>query len=428
MLVFASVILLLLLIVLVIKSPFLPGNIMAVLPIIVALAIGSGLEATMMSVHEGISDVLVIAALFITATIFFGVVSDAGMFDPIINGLMKTVGKSVFSIVGLAAVITLIAALDGQGIAALLITAPPMLIVFDKLKIRRTLLALVFMTIIPMMNFFPWAGPTARAAAVIGMDVMVLYKQMILINVVGVVLSFILLYIASKVEERRGEFISNVTMMLDKHELSEEEQALRRPKLFWPNLIITIIIITTLFLGIPSYIAFLVGCAIVLPLNYRTPKEQSKRMQAYSGPIMLAVYTLIGAGALLGVMENLGMFEAIGNGLVSIIPESMNRFVDVIVALLITPLSYILDANAMIYGVMPVIAHMGEAYGLSSVAVAIMFVAGHNVGSALCITNPTVYFALGIMKLEFRETFKANFKYSIILGTVLMLFTLAIVR
>lgn len=428
MLLFASVILILLLIVLVIKSPFLPGNIMAVLPIIVALAIGSGLEATMMSVHEGISDVLVIAALFITATIFFGIVSDAGMFDPIINGLMKTVGKSVFSIVALAAAITLIAALDGQGVAALLITAPPMIIVFDKLKIRRTLLALVFATIIPMMNFFPWAGPTARAAAVIGMDVMELYKQMILINVIGVVLSFILLYIASKAEERRGEFISNVTLMLDKHELSEEEQALRRPKLFWPNLIITIIIIASLFLGIPSYIAFLIGCAIVLPLNYRTPKEQSKRIQAYSGPIMIAVYTLIGAGALLGVMENLGMFEEIGNGLVAIIPESMNGFVDVIIALLITPLSYVLDANAMIYGVMPVIAHMGEAYGLSSAAVAIMFVAGHNVGSALCITNPTVYFALGIMKLEYRETFKANFKYSIALGTVLLLLTLAIVR
>ncbi len=428
MLILGCILILAIVMVLILKSNFMPGNIMAIIPLIVALIIGTGFEDTMLFMHEGISDVLVIAALFILATIYFSTMSDAGLFEPIVRGLTKLVGKSVFGVVAITALIALASHLDGQGVTTLMVTVPPMLIVFDKLKIRRTLLALVFCTVVPVMNMLPWGGPTARAAAVLGTDVMVLYKQLLPLQIIGLVLSFGILFIVSRKEEKRGEFIKGANVQLVIGESSEEEKALRRPKLFWVNAAITVIIIVALFIGVPSYIAFLIGCAIVLPLNYKTVKEQNARVKAHAGNLLVAVYTIIGAGALLGIMSGTGMFEALATGIASIIPESFNSFIHIIIGLFITPLGYLLSADAIMYGIMPVIIHVGTQVGISSLTIAGMFVAGHCIAASLCLTNPTVYFGLGLMGLDYKTSFKAVFKWSIALGTVLVLAAALIVK
>lgn len=420
LLVLGGLLILAILMVLILKSQFMPGNIMALVPMVVALAIGSGFENTMLAMHTGISDVLVIAALFILATIYFGVMSDAGLFEPIVAFLTKRIGKSVFGVVLVTALIAMVSHLDGQGITTLIVTVPPMLIVFDKLKIRRVLLALVFSTVVPVMNMLPWGGPTARAAAVLNMDVMVLYKQLIPLQIIGLVLSFLILFIASRLEQKRGDFLSGANIEMAKRELSEEEQALRRPKLFWANVVITVIIVVALFIGVPSYIAFLIGCGIVLPLNYKTLKEQNARVKAHSGNIMISVYTIIGAGALLGIMGELGMFEALATALVNVIPDSLNNVLHLIIGAIITPLGYLLSADAIMYGIMPVIINVGTQVGISSTTVGAMFVAGHCVAASLCLTNPSVYVGLGLMGLSYSQAFKAIFKWSILLGTALV--------
>ena len=428
MLVWGCILILAIMMVLILKSNFMPGNIMAIIPLIVALIIGTGFENTMLFMHEGISDVLVIGALFILATIYFGTMSDSGLFDPIVKGLTKRIGKSVFGVVAVTALIAVVAHLDGQGVTTLLVTVPPMLIVFDKLKIRRTLLALVFITVVPVMNMLPWGGPTARAAAVIGADVMVLYRQLLPIHIVGLILSFVVLFIASKAEEKRGECVLCGNVQVSENEMSEEEKALRRPKLFWVNLAITVIVVVALFIGVPSYIAFLIGCAVVLPLNYRTLKEQNARLKAHAGNILIAVYTIIGAGALLGIMSGTGMFEALANAIVSVIPESLNNIIHIIIGLFITPIGYLLSADAIMYGIMPVIINVGAQYGVAATTVSAMFVVGHCLAASLCLTNPTVYLGMGIMGVNYKEAFKANFKWNISIATVLVILAALIVK
>ncbi|MDR1901818.1 MAG: hypothetical protein LBQ88_05985 [Treponema sp.] len=285
MLVAATVLLLAIILILLLKSNFLPGNIMALAPLIVALVIGTGFENTMEFMHAGISDVLVIAALFIFASIYFGIMSDAGLFEPIINALMKSriIGKSVFSVVAITAVIGMITHLDGQGLTTLMVTVPPMLIVFDKLKISRTMMPLIFNTVVAVMNLLPWAGPIPRAAVVLNMDVMDIYGKILPIHIIAVLLSFAILYLASKAEQKRGEFIPASDAGFGQIKISDAERALRRPKLFWVNMVITLVLLASLFIGLPSYIVFLVACAIVLPLNYRTTKEQNARIKAVAG-------------------------------------------------------------------------------------------------------------------------------------------------
>ncbi|MDR1443860.1 MAG: hypothetical protein LBI94_03165, partial [Treponema sp.] len=100
MLITAGIIILVVLLVLILKSNFLPGNIMAIAPIVIALIFGLGFENTLEMAHLGIVDVSPIIILFIFAGLYFGIMSDAGMFEPIISRLMrvKWFGKSVFSV------------------------------------------------------------------------------------------------------------------------------------------------------------------------------------------------------------------------------------------------------------------------------------------------------------------------------------------
>jgi CitMHS family citrate-Mg2+:H+ or citrate-Ca2+:H+ symporter len=417
MLVLAGIVILALLLILILKSPMLPGNVMALVPLVVALCFGMGFGDTMLMMHEGISDILVVAALFMFATIFFGVMSDVGLFDPIIRFLMKRVGNSVFGVVGVTALIALVGHIDGQGITTLIITVPPMIIIFDKLNISRTLMALVFSTVVPTMNMIPWGGPTVRAAGVIGEDVMVLYKALLPVQVIGLIISFVILYLASKAEEKKGNFLKADTLEINERKLSEEEIALKRPQLFWINAVVTLIVVIALFIGIPSYITFLIGCAIILPLNFRTVKEQNARIKAHAGNILLSIYTIIGAGALLGIMEGSGMFTAIAEAFVSIIPASMGGFIDIIIGLLITPLGFLLSADALIYGIMPVMVNIGQAFSIPTNAIAGMFVAGHCYATGLCLTTPSVYLGLGLMGLEYKQAFKANAKWILLIGS-----------
>jgi CitMHS family citrate-Mg2+:H+ or citrate-Ca2+:H+ symporter len=432
MLVAASIVLLALLLILILKSNFLPGNVMALVPIAVALIIGTGFSNTMKFVHEGISDVLVIATLFIFATIYFGVMSDVGLFDPIINRMLRNrfIGKSVFSVVAVTALIAMVTSLDGQGVSALMITVPPMLIVFDKLKISRTLLALVFLTVLTSMNILPWAGPTARAAAVLGLeDVMILYRKMAPVQVICLISSFVVLYFASRAEQKRGFFVPAGNVQLTGQiSASEETKALQRPKLFWINLSITVILIVSLFIGVPSYIAFLIACAIVLPLNYRTAKEQNARIKDHAGDLLVNVYTIVGAGALLGIMGETGMFTALATAIVSVIPSQLNSVIHIVVGLLLTPLSWLLNADAMIYGIMPVLVDVGAQYGVSPHTVASMVVVGRCLGGGLCLTTASTHLGLALMGLNFRDAFKALFKWILLLGTAMVIVTAIIVK
>jgi CitMHS family citrate-Mg2+:H+ or citrate-Ca2+:H+ symporter len=424
MLVAAGIIILVLLLILILKSNFMPGNIMALVPLIIAPVFGIGFTETLKMGHLGILDVAPVVVLFIFASIYFGVMSDAGMFEPLIGGLMriKWVGRSVFSVVCIAGFISMIAHIDGQGLTTLIVTVPPMLIVFDKLGISRTLLGMVFVTITGSMNILPWGGPVARVATVIDMDVMVIFKKLIPSMALAIVLSYIALYIESRKEQKLGIFKPSGDMSFGSMKISEEALALRRPKLFWFNIALTVLVLVLLFIGLPAHLTFLVGCAIALPVNYRSLKEQDNRVKAHAGPVIMNAYTIIGAGILLGVMDGGGIFTALGTAFANLVPDALDKYIHLIFGVLITPLSFLLNTDAMLYGIMPVVVEIGAEVGVSATKIVSMFVVGRVMGTGLCLTTPSVYLGLGMMNITYKDAFKRVAKWTLLMGTILVFF------
>ncbi|NAV73966.1 citrate transporter, partial [Salmonella sp. zj-f60] len=62
------------------------------IPVIAALVGGFGLN-TSKFIIGGIKDVAPVAGMFIFAILYFGIVTDAGMLDPIIDRILRTVGS-----------------------------------------------------------------------------------------------------------------------------------------------------------------------------------------------------------------------------------------------------------------------------------------------------------------------------------------------
>ena len=63
------------------------------IPILASLIGGFG-RATGTFVIHGIQNVAPVAAMFVFAILYFGIMTDAGMLDPIIDRILRTVGVS----------------------------------------------------------------------------------------------------------------------------------------------------------------------------------------------------------------------------------------------------------------------------------------------------------------------------------------------
>src|SRR3954451_14616720 len=169
-------------------------------PLAAALAGGVGLE-TGKFIVKGIAAVAPVAGLFIFAIIFFGVMTDAGMLDPVIDGILRAVGSRPTRIVPGTALLALLVHLDGSGAVTFLVTVPAMLPLYDRLRIDRRVLACVA-SLAAGVNFLPWTGPTIRASAALKIPVTDLFQPLIPVQVVGLAFVFGVAFVLGRRAER----------------------------------------------------------------------------------------------------------------------------------------------------------------------------------------------------------------------------------
>lgn len=174
------------------QSRTLPSIAFIVFPFILAIILVAGGYYTMGDVgsliKSGFGSTSPTAALFVFSVLFFGIMTDAGMFDVIIGRLMKIVGNSVIGVTVMTTVIALIGHLDGGGASTFCIVVPAMLPVYKKMHMRPTTLLRVSVLAMGVLNLMPWSGPTARAATVLGIEASQLWSTLLPIQAFGIVL------------------------------------------------------------------------------------------------------------------------------------------------------------------------------------------------------------------------------------------------
>lgn len=413
---------------LIFKSKALPAFCFAVLPIIGALICGFSLADISDFIGKGVGSTWQTAILFIFSVTYFGIMNDAGLFDKLVDGLVKKAGKNITLILIFTSVIAMIGHIDGAAATTYLITIPTMLPIYKKMHIRPTVLLLLCGAATGIMNLVPWGGPTIRAATTANVDATELWIKMIPMQIFGLVSLIGIAVYLGVVETRRLAKLEIVAAETD--ETDEEKSvdlSLKRPKLLWFNLIFTIVLIIALVQKwLPTYAVFMVGTIIVLAVNYPDPQLQQKRIQAHAPSSIMLTVTLLCAGIFLGVMTQTGMVLEMSKVLISALPVGLQRYLHYIVGALGAPLGMVLGPDPYYYGIMPIIGQIVEPFGVTLDTVGRAMLIGENVGLSVSLVVPPTFLAIGLAGVDLKEHIKFSFLPLWALSVVMMLFAIVV--
>src|SRR3954467_7907791 len=90
-------------------------------PVTTALLAGFGLGTAKFMV-AGLQQTASVAAMFVFAIVYFGVMTDAGLLDPVVDWILHAVGTNPTRIVVGTALLALLVHLDGSGAVTYLVT------------------------------------------------------------------------------------------------------------------------------------------------------------------------------------------------------------------------------------------------------------------------------------------------------------------
>jgi hypothetical protein len=270
-------------------------------PVATALAAGFGL-ATAKFIVTGVQQIAPVAAMFVFAILYFGIITDAGTLEPVINAILRAVGARPARVVVGSALLALLVHLDGSGAVTFLVAVPAMLPLYDRLRIDRRVLACV-VSMAAGVNFLPWTGPMIRASASLHIPIAQLFRPLVPVQLVGLVFVFSVAWYLGRRSERdqrrrnSGAERDQNTLGPTSAALShgrDQQLALRRPRLVWINGLITVTIMAVMIAGtVDPAVMFMIGTAL-LTINYADPAAQRARIDAHATAALTMAATLLG--------------------------------------------------------------------------------------------------------------------------------------
>ncbi|WP_261129714.1 CitMHS family transporter [Bacillus sp. Marseille-Q3570] len=393
-------------------------------PMIFALIGGFGAELGTLML-EGITGVAPTGIMLGFAILYFGVMNNAGLFDPVIRNVLKLVKGDPLKIVIGTAVIAMLTHLDGSGASTFLITIPALLPLYDKMGMSRLVLAGMVALGAGTMNMVPWGGPTARAASALELTPEEIFNPLIPAMIAGLLWVLFAAYMMGK-KERKRVGIKDIQYDFH-HELTDEEKGMRRPKLFWFNLVLTIITIIALIkVWLPLPIVFMVAFAVALLVNYPKPDDQQNQIKTQAFGMITVVSIIFAAGIFTGILNGTGMIEEMANSLVALIPQSMGNIMGVIVAITSMPFSLLFTPDAFYFGVLPVLSETASAYGVAPVEIARAGILGQmTTGFPLSPLTASTFLLVGLANVELGDHQKFIFKWAF--GTTIVMTVVALI-
>lgn len=401
-----------------------PIVVLAVIPALAALPLGYSPIEIAGFIKDGIGTTTSNGILFIFSVIYFGVLSDTGLFDVIVNWLVKRAGNNVIAVTVATAIVATIAHLDGTTATTVLITIPSLYPVYKRMNIDGRILLCLTGACMGVMNLLPWGGPTARAATVLEMDANELWHMLIPIQIVGLIVNIVLAVLLGMLALKMGAGAGRGEEVAVDTKEAADADALRKstPFLIF-NLILTIAVIAVLSLGLAtSYVVFLMGLCILLAVNYPDQKLQDKLVKKHAPAALIISATLFAAGAMVGIFDGTGMLTAMAQAIMNVIPAALGRYIHIIFGILALPLGLCIGTDAYFYGIMPLVMEVGETYGVASLSTALTMVIGKNIALMVSPLVPATYLAIGLTNTELRDHMKFSIPPYYVISIVMLLF------
>lgn len=427
MLAFLGFLTIVLLLALVMTKKTSPVVALIVVPVVTALIGGFGGELSTY-ITDGVKSISKTGVMFIFAILFFGILTDAGTFEPIIKKILKVVGKDPAKIAVGTAILAMIVHLDGSGAVTFLVTIPAMLPLYDALGMRRTTLATIAALSAGTMNVLPWGGPTLRAASALEVSVTELFNPMLVPVLAGIAFVLFTAYYLGRKERALVGNIDGIEISMTDEQVDEAKQNLARPKLFGFNIILIIVAIATLISGkLPPHVVFMLAFAISLTVNYPKVKDQRERIDAHAKAALMMASILFAAGSFTGILKGSGMITAMAEVAVKAVPVSLGQHIPLITGLTSMPASLLFDPDSFYFGVMPVLSSAAGQFGVAAVDVGRAAILGQmTTGFPVSPLTGSTFLLIGLTGVDLGEHQKKTIPFAFLTTLVMLVVSIVL--
>ncbi|MGW2861701.1 CitMHS family transporter [Streptomyces sp. NPDC001205] len=398
-------------------------------------------------VIKGVGSLAPTAAMLMFAIIYFGVMIDVGLFDPIVRGILRFCKADPMRVVVGTALLAAVVSLDGDGSTTFMITVSAMYPLYRRLGMSLVVMTGVAATANGVMNTLPWGGPTARAATALKLDASDIFVPMIPALAVGLVAVLVLSYVLGLRERKRVGHLSLDAVLAPEPETvlvgaggsgeapraasggagapagagapeDDDFQGLDaaretlRPGLYWFNALLTVALLTSMIMEwLPIPVLFLIGAALALTVNFPRVADQKARIAAHADNVVNVSGMVFAAAVFTGVLNGTGMVRHMADWLVGVVPDSMGSQMGLVTGLLSLPLTYFMSNDGFYFGVLPVLAEAGAAHGVSPLEIARASLAGQALHMSSPLV-PAVYVLVGMAKVEFGDHTRFTVKWA----------------
>ncbi|MCP8711794.1 citrate:proton symporter [Streptomyces sp. AC04842] len=420
---------------------------LVLIPALFCVAVGKGAHLGDY-VIDGVSSLAPTAAMLMFAIVYFGVMIDVGLFDPVVRGILRFCKADPMRVVVGTAVLAAIVSLDGDGSTTFMITVSAMYPLYKRLGMSLVVMTGVAAMANGVMNTVPWGGPTARAATALKLDAADIFVPMIPALLVGLLGVFGLAYVLGLRERRRigalrlpdpsdEESVETKEAVLvgagagagggrlekrpvggtdgvdgdgnggdDDGDLLkglDPDRPTLRPRLYWFNALLTGTLITAMILELlPIPVLFLLGAALALSVNYPRLPDQKARIAAHADNVLNVSGMVFAAAVFTGVLQGTGMVDSMAGWLVDTVPAGLGPHMALVTGVLSLPLTYFMSNDGFYFGVLPVLAEAGAAHGVTPLEMARASLVGQPLHMSSPLV-PAVYVLVGMARVEFGD-------------------------
>ncbi|MEX5880523.1 CitMHS family transporter [Proteus vulgaris] len=390
---------------------------MSVTPLIGALLAGYSFSEISTFFELGIKQVSSVATMFLFAILFFSIMKDLHIFNPLIRIMISLTRGNVIIVCVVTALVAAVVHLDGSGAATFLIIIPAFLPLYRRLGMSPYLMLLIMCTSMGVMNMVPWGGPLGRASAVTGIQAAELWQKLIPVQLFGILGSMVFAAIMGVREnkriakaKRKGTTPYQKDSLLAIFDEEQPETGTEKPKKFGINILLIVVSITCLALGLFSapYI-FMVAFSVALVFNYPKPRDQIAIISHHAPQALSMVAIILSAGAFLGIMSNGKILESIALDLAAILPHSWVDNLHIIVGILGVPMDIFTSTDAYYFALLPIVQEVTAGGGVPAADVVYAMAIGNNAGTFVSPFSPAAWLAMGIAGTDMGRHLRYSF-------------------
>jgi CitMHS family citrate-Mg2+:H+ or citrate-Ca2+:H+ symporter len=395
---------------------------LVLVPLAFGLLAGHGADLVEMSL-EGVSNLAPTVVALVFGVLFFSLMMDAGLFDPLVKGALRFAKGDPVRVAMSSAAVAALVSLDGDGATTAIVTLGAFLPVYQRLGMNPLILAVMLGSANSIINIMPWGGPTARVASALQLSPTDIFVPLLPAMAAGLAGTFLLAWVLGRSERRRLGVREAEPEAAGP--LFERPPGVERPGLFWVNLLVTLCVLAgAVFQVLPLPLLMMVAFAVASIINYPRISSQRDRIAAHAANALPIVLLIFAAGVFTGILDGTGMVDAMGKSLLAITPPEVGPFLGPIIAVMSGPFTFVMSNDAYYFGIVPVVAETAAHFGLSPVEVARASLLGQTV-HALSPLIAALYLVAGLLKVEAGDLQRFGLPFAIVLQLVMVVVALA---